>query len=187
MGVAQASSSPTLRAEQSNTSVVYGDKMILKLYRGWSRGEPELRDRPGADGAGVSAHTQSERCAIEYYRQREEPITLAVVHEYVQKEGDAWELTLDSLRDFFDRALRSVRFQRRRVRSANLMKLVEEEPPRGGRRDDRGIYESARLLGQRTAEMHAALFDNAEEGQGVRAGALHAVLPALASISRCAT
>ncbi|MPZ49575.1 MAG: maltose alpha-D-glucosyltransferase [Dehalococcoidia bacterium] len=163
VGVEDGAKPNLLRGDQSNTSVVYGDKMILKLYRKLEPGlNPDYEIGRMLTEAGF-ASTPRVTGAIEYYRQREEPTTLAVVHQYVQKEGDAWEYTLDTLRDFFDRALASgTEVTTPPSTAANLMRLTEEEPPMLVAEMIGPFAESARLLGLRTAELHGALFEAGE-------------------------
>jgi maltose alpha-D-glucosyltransferase/alpha-amylase len=147
-----------MRGEQTNTSVVYGDRMILKLYRKLEAGlNPDYEigrmlteeDFP---------HTPRVTGAIEYYRQREEPITVAIVHEFIHKEGDAWQYTLDALRDYFDRALASgIEVPELSSAAPSLMRLTEEEMPSLAVEMIGSFAESVRLLGQRTAQLHWAL------------------------------
>src|SRR5690606_2196391 len=96
-----------LRAEQSNTSIAYGDKLLLKLFRRIEPGvNPDFEIGRYLTEQGFK-YAPRVAGGIEYQRPRKEPITLGIMHEYITKEGDAWEITLDSLRDFFDRAASS--------------------------------------------------------------------------------
>jgi maltose alpha-D-glucosyltransferase/alpha-amylase len=147
-----------LGVEQSNTSIVFGDRFILKLYR---------RIQPGVNpdleiGRFLTerrfAHVPVVAGAIEYRRGREEPATLAILQEYVPNQGDAWKYTLDRLIQFFQQAVADrMRMENLPLPSASLLDLVEEDlPPVAS--DILGPYlESARLLGQRTGELHLAL------------------------------
>jgi maltose alpha-D-glucosyltransferase/alpha-amylase len=147
-----------MRGEQSNTSITYSDKLILKLFRRVEAGvNPDYEIGRLLTEKGFE-HSPRVAGAIEYYRQREEPMTLALMHEFVRKEGDAWQYTLDSLRDFFDRALTSnAEVIAPPITAAGLLRLAEEETPAVVPEMIGAFMESARLLGQRTAELHAAL------------------------------
>jgi maltose alpha-D-glucosyltransferase/alpha-amylase len=152
-----------LRAEQSNTSVNYGDKLLLKLFR---------RIEPGVNPDYEVGRYLTERGfqyaprvagALEYVRPRSEPMTLAILREFVHKESDAWELTLDALRDFFDRASTSgVAVVAPPTTATSLLRLTEEELPELLRATAGAYLESARLIGRRTAQLHAALAGGSE-------------------------
>jgi len=84
----------------------------------------------------------------------------------VQKESDAWQLTLDSLRDFYDRtAAISTDVTPPPLTAASLLRLTEEELPELVRETVGAYVESARLLGTRAAQMHIAL-SSGDEGSG---------------------
>lgn len=132
------------RAEQSNTSVVFGDQFILKLFR---KVEPGIN--PDVEvGAFLTEHSFANTPAVlgrmEYRNNTENAAYSAgILQKFVANRGDAWKYTLDSLSGFFDRALRS-------GDADNIRQLI-------------GDYAaSARLLGQRTAEMHAVLASGQE-------------------------
>jgi maltose alpha-D-glucosyltransferase/alpha-amylase len=147
-----------MRGDQTNTSVIYGERMILKLFRKLEAGlNPDYEIGRTLTDAGFP-YTPAVTGAIEYYRQREEPITLAVVHQYIRKEGDAWQYTMDALRDYFDRALAAgVEVPAVSPAAPNLFRLTEEEMPPLAVEMIGSFGESVRLLGLRTAQLHSAL------------------------------
>jgi maltose alpha-D-glucosyltransferase/alpha-amylase len=148
-----------MRGEQTNTSVAYGDKLVAKLFRKLESGlNPDYEIGRFLTEKGFP-HVPRVAGAIEYHR-REEPISLAILHEYIQKEGDAWQYTLDALRDFFDRSLASgLDAVAPASTAASLLRLAEEELPPAVAEVIGAYGESVRMLGQRTAELHAALAD----------------------------
>ncbi len=151
------------RAEQSNTSVIYGERWILKLFRRLERGVNLDREVGRALTAAGFEHTPDVVGAIEYRRRRgETPGTLAVLQSFVENEGDAWAYTLDSLDRFFERALaaRDEAGSLPAVPGDPVTAVTGAEPIEVP--DDvhemLGIYlDRARLLGVRTAELHRAL------------------------------
>jgi maltose alpha-D-glucosyltransferase / alpha-amylase len=147
-----------LRAEQSNTSIAYGDKLLLKLFRRVEAGaNPDLEIGRYLTESGFN-HAPRVAGSIEYQRPRQEPITLGIMHEYITKEGDAWDVTQDALRDYFDRvASSSAEVSPPPITVPSLMRLTEEELPELVRETIGAYLESARLLGERTAQMHVAL------------------------------
>ena len=159
-----ANLTPTLiGAEQSNTSVIYGDRFILKLFRRPEEGlNPDLELGRFLTDRKPLTNTPPVAGSIEYRRGRGQPRTLAVLQGFVPNEGDAWHYTADELRRYYERALASsIEMSPAPRAEASLAALLtEEELPDGAARpgeDMVGAFrESARLLGQRTAELHLA-------------------------------
>jgi maltose alpha-D-glucosyltransferase / alpha-amylase len=148
-----------LKAEQSNTSVTYGDRFILKLFRRLDEGiNPELEIGRLLTEKTTLAHVPPLAGFIEYRRGRREPLTLAILQGLVPNEGDAWQYTLDELERYFERVLTDQpEAEEAAVPAETLLDLTEEAPPRRAA-DLIGPYlESARLLGERTADLHIAL------------------------------
>jgi maltose alpha-D-glucosyltransferase/alpha-amylase len=148
-----------LKAEQSNTSVIYGDRFILKLFRRLDEGvNPELEIGRLLTEKTTLAHVPPLAGFVEYRRGRQEPLTVAILQGLVPKEGDAWQYTLDELERYFERVLTDhPEAEEVAVPAESLLDLAEEGfPPLAT--DLIGPYlESARLLGERTADLHVAL------------------------------
>ena len=141
--------SNVLGTEQSNSSVLYEDKFFLKLYRKLEDGvNPDvevtrfLTERAGFDN--VPAFSG----AIEYRRDKSQPTIVALLQNAVAAEADAWTMTLDHVGRYYERVLaRKADLQNE---SAPAAALIEEIVG--------GIYpEKAKLLAQRTGELHLAL------------------------------
>ena len=131
------------RAEQSNTSVIFGNQFILKLFRKVEAGvNPDIEV-----GAFLTEHGFANTPAVLgtlQYRSNAENASYAagILQKFAANRGDAWKYTLDSLSGFFERALTHGSPPAHSAAAHNLI----------------GDYlESARLLGQRTAEMHTVL------------------------------
>ncbi|TFH34975.1 MAG: alpha-amylase, partial [Dehalococcoidia bacterium] len=148
-----------LKVEQSNTSAVFGDRFILKLYRRLEEGtSPELEIGRFLTEQEPYANTPAVAGAIEYRTEpRSEPITLAILHTYTRNEGNAWKYTLDVLGRFFEQALTLSHECACLPVSKSLLKISQEEVPPQADEVIGPYLESARLLGQRTAELHLAL------------------------------
>ncbi len=155
-----------MRAEQSNTSVVYGDRFILKMFRRLGEGRnPDLEIGRFLTEKTGFRNTAPLAGAVEYRRPKEDPLTLGILQGYVENQGDAWNYTLDAFGRYMDR-----------VRA----ELTAEPPPdprlppdsfvegvRAGYpapvHEMLGTYmESAELLGMRTGELHLALASDLE-------------------------
>ncbi|MDQ6693337.1 MAG: putative maltokinase [Chloroflexota bacterium] len=152
-------------AEQSNTSLVYGDRFILKLFRRLEGGtSPDLEIGRFLVEKGFS-HTPPVLGAIEQHRREGEPLTLAILQGYVHNKGDAWQYSLDALEGYFSRVEeRKDESENRDIEATptgHLLDLLGKTP--AGVREAIGPYlESASLLGRRTAEMHLAMASDHE-------------------------
>ena len=147
-----------LNAEQTNTSIVFGNRFILKIYRRIESGiHPEieigafLTERNFPNVAPLTG-------TIEYRAQNDEPMSVAVLHGFVQNQGSAWHYTLDALGQFFEGAL--TRHESEHATPAEsrhpLDRSRSDFPPRV--HELIGTYgDSARLLGGRTADLHKTL------------------------------
>jgi maltose alpha-D-glucosyltransferase/alpha-amylase len=147
-----------LGAEQSNSSIVYGDRLILKFFRRVEEGvNPDLEI--GRFLTDVEfPHIPPVAGALEYRMGGESNMTLGVLQGYVQNEGDAWRYTLDSLEHFLEEVLaRRPERESPLVERPKLLDLARTEPPAIARETIGAYLESARLLGRRTAELHLAL------------------------------
>jgi maltose alpha-D-glucosyltransferase/alpha-amylase len=145
-----------LGAEQTNTSVLLGERMILKLFRRLADGvSPDLE---------IGRHLRAVRFenaalllgSVEYVRRRAEPITLAVIHELVPNEGDAWSYALDRLAGYYENVLAHREALDPASYPGDFLTANDDAPAVVN--DLIGPFlASADLLGQRTAEMHIAL------------------------------
>ena len=154
-----------IRGEQSNSSVTFGDRLILKLIRRLAPGvNPDLEVGRALTERTTFAHTAPVAGALEYRLPGSEPMTLGILQGYVQNEGDAWTHTLDVVGDFYERMLadRPEIDAPPPTTSQILVDAVADTP--GQAPELIGSYlADAHLLGQRTAEMHLALASLGDE------------------------
>ncbi|MBX0329741.1 maltose alpha-D-glucosyltransferase [Oscillochloris sp. ZM17-4] len=160
-GLGDASLDPLpVRAEQSNSSINFGGRLIMKLFRKIDSGlNPDLEiGRFLTDEQGF-ASTPPVAGSIEYTRNGDEPMTLAILQGFVENEGDAWDYTLDVLHTYFDEVLARPELEVPQVSAtlASLLDAAGQDEPDLAAELGAGYIERARLLGQRTAEMHRAL------------------------------
>jgi maltose alpha-D-glucosyltransferase/alpha-amylase len=152
-----------VRAEQSNTSVVYGDRYILKLFRRLESGvNPDLEIGRFLTERAAFPHVPPVAGAIEYLSNREESRTLGIVHGFIPNEGVAWQYTLDVLRHYYDRAVTRPAAEVP-LPTEPLLDLAAGEIPAQVTETIRTYLETANLLGQRTAELHTALASDARD------------------------
>ena len=145
-----------LGAEQSNSSVAFGQRAVLKLFRRVEPGpNPEAEVTAALTRAGF-AHVSPAAGTIEYHRRRRQPVTIGLLQGFVTNEGDAWEYTMDEVTRYLEDALARDDSDVA-VPDARLVDLAAHEIP-AEVSDSIGSYlEFARLLGERTAQMHVAL------------------------------
>ncbi|MDQ4129713.1 MAG: putative maltokinase, partial [Actinomycetota bacterium] len=157
-----------MRAEQSNTSLAYGNRFVLKLFRRLQEGvNPDLEIGRFLTERTDFRNTPPVAGSIEFRPGRGgEPLTVAILQGFVPNEGDAWSYTLDVLGRYYERAMSETAAQveeRLEVPQRSLADLAGLDLPPDAH-DLVGPYlSSAELLGQRTAELHLALASNREE------------------------
>ncbi len=147
------------RSEQSNSSIVFGDRFILKIFRRIEEGiNPDLEigsfltERKFPFTPPVTGH-------LEYRSPQGQSMQVAVLHGYVANEGDAWRYTLDALSRFFEAALARADQDPTVHLNEHPLRLAGEELPAAVRELLGEYAPAARLLGDRTARMHLALAD----------------------------
>jgi len=155
-----------LKMEQSNSSILYGDRFFLKLFRGLEEGinpDPELT-RFLTERARFP-HIPPFAGTIEYRRPAEEPVTVALLQGFVPNQGDAWNFTLDVLSRYLERIL-SHRAERPPTPPPCPSLLAcgsDNRSPRQMELFGAFYLEMAALLGRRTAELHLALAGNRQD------------------------
>jgi maltose alpha-D-glucosyltransferase / alpha-amylase len=157
-----------LRAEQSNTSVVFGDRFLMKVVRKLEPGvSPDVEI--GRYLAGRVDHVPELLGTLDYHpKGADEPRTLAMLHRFVPNEGDAWVYTLDELERFSERALTEAEdLERLLPRTRDVAFVLAGSPIPGEVHDAIGPYlGAAELLGERTAQLHLALAAATEADEG---------------------
>jgi len=150
-----------LKSDHHNSSAVFGEKLILKMFRKIDAGiNPDLEIGRFITERAAYPHTPLVAGAIEYPARRDDAKTLAILHEYKTETISAWDLTVDQLGRFFERAFGEY----------SLESLTPELTPRCSPAEVAqaaippvvmemigAFMNSAELLGRRTAEMHIAL------------------------------
>ena len=90
--------------EQSNTSALFDERLILKLFRRVTPGiNPDFEIGRQLTEREQFPHVPQVAGALEYHSESGRQLTLAVLHEYVLNVGDAWIYTLDELVRYFER------------------------------------------------------------------------------------
>ena len=153
-----------MKVEQSNTSVVYGGQMILKMFRRSDEGiNPDLEIGRFLTETAKFGNVPPVLGAMGYRRKGGASMTLGILQQFVPNVGDAWSYTLDSLSHYFERALAQPEIQVPPMPQPPVLDLLNDEFPVIARELIDAYLESARLLGQRTAELHKALASSADD------------------------
>jgi maltose alpha-D-glucosyltransferase/alpha-amylase len=146
------------KIQQSNTALVIGHKYFLKMFRRMEPGpNPDLElgwfltEREFPAIAAVAG-------ALKYMRPNGEEFTVALLTRFLPEAKNAWEYTIDALGRYFERIGTAV--------GQPKFAAPAEGPPIGFNQEPVpetvavlvGTYlEAARLLGQRTGQLHVAL------------------------------
>jgi maltose alpha-D-glucosyltransferase / alpha-amylase len=145
------------KVEQSNSSVLFGNRFIMKLFRKLEPGpNPDceigrfLTEQTGFNGIPPYAGS------IEYAKPGAPATTLAMLQGFVENQGDGWHWTLEELRRYFERCGARERLSISGD-SLSCLDLCANELPAAAVEQVGIYYDSAVVLGKKTAEMHRAL------------------------------
>ncbi len=145
--------SAIMKGEQSNTSIVYGEWLILKLLRRAEEGESLDLEIGRFLTESPFSHNPPVAGFMEYRRGRHEPITIGILNGYIPNQGDAWKYTLDVLSHFFETALAGrAEISSEDLPEKRLLDLIKMDVPNLAKELIGPYFESARLIGERTAE-----------------------------------
>jgi maltose alpha-D-glucosyltransferase / alpha-amylase len=151
------------RAEQSNSTIIYGDKFILKLYRRIESGEnPDLEINRFLAERDFK-HVPALLGGLQYAPSGAASTDLAILMAFVPNCRDAWQYTLDALGRYYDRISSLPEEHRQPPRiEGNMVDAADREVP-ALIQERMGTYtDAARLLGERTAALHLCLASDSE-------------------------
>ncbi|HEY6261664.1 MAG TPA: putative maltokinase [Nitrospiraceae bacterium] len=147
-----------MKADQSNTSIVYGGSVVLKLYRRLEEGT-NLDVEIGRVLTNMHfPYTPPIAGVLEYQRESGKRFTLALLQQFVRNDGDAWRYSLEAVDQFIARVIAGKLGDERPPKNdLTLLDLARNDYPLLARQLIGPYLESAERLGQRTAELHLAL------------------------------
>lgn len=148
------------KAEQSNSSILFGNRLLFKVFRRVEEGiNPDQEIGRYLTDIVRFSHTAPLVGAVEFRRKRKaEPMTLALLLGFVPNQGDAWQHTLDVLSSFYEQAVAVNKEQSQALSDPGAMlDFAAVETSKQAQEMIDTYLETARLLARRTAEMHAAL------------------------------
>jgi maltose alpha-D-glucosyltransferase / alpha-amylase len=146
--------------ERSNTLVTFGDRWTLKVFRRIEEGlNPEIEAERFLLEQTSFRNIPALAGMLEYRRSWGQPMTLAVLQDFVEHQTDGWQFTRDSLSRYFEQVAVG---QQEGVPEALLprqpaVELAEQEIPALAQHKIGSFLEAVHLLGRRTGELHLAL------------------------------
>jgi maltose alpha-D-glucosyltransferase/alpha-amylase len=147
-------------AEQSNTSILYEKKLILKIFRRLQPGEnPDVEIGRFLTEVAQFRNIPPFLGEITITPSAGEKTTVAMLQGLVANEGDGWEWFLGHLADFFS----AVISEPAPGSAPHVTWSALPDIPAEVRRHAQATLEAAALLGRRTAQMHLALASPTED------------------------
>jgi maltose alpha-D-glucosyltransferase/alpha-amylase len=141
-------------AEQSNTSILYGNELILKLFRRLQPGEnPDVEIGRFLTEVAHFSPIAPFLGEISITEPSGEKTTVAMLQGLVANQGDGWQWFLNQLAEFFP----SVTGLSAPPKAPAPSFLNDRQPLREAQALADPSLQAAALLGRRTAEMHLAL------------------------------
>ncbi|MFH1458781.1 MAG: maltose alpha-D-glucosyltransferase [Candidatus Omnitrophota bacterium] len=154
-----------LKAEQSNTSILYANIFFMKLFRKLESGiNPDIEIMKYLTEKKSSQNIPNFAGSIEYNsRNVNEPMSICLLQSYIPSESDAWKYTLDHVKNYFDLVLSKSKELKKEAsaevftQQAKKLKFIETNSL-----IDSIYLEMIKKLGQRTGEMHINLSEEAQ-------------------------
>lgn len=150
--------SKVLKADQSNTAIIYNDKYFFKFYRKLEREiNPELEMVRFLSEHTSFGNSPKYSGSVEFVDSEGKVMVFGLLQERVENQGEAWTMATDSVGRFFERVITKAKKEKlpKLINKASI--AFEEAPELIQEFIGRGFYERVVRLGQRTAEMHLAL------------------------------
>ena len=149
-----------IKAEQSNSSIIYGDRVILKFFRRGEEGEnPDLEIGRFLTEKKNFPHIPAVAGWLKYKGKDGKEMSLGILQAFVPNVGDAWQFTLKALSSFWKEARKysGAHFGRRVSQHAGPVAAYGQNLSAPLLDHISPYLDAVRLLGKRTAELHLAL------------------------------
>ncbi len=152
--------SRVLKAEQTNTSVLYRDSVFLKLYRKLEDGvNPELELLQYLTEKRKFAHVPRYIGTLEYALGKKTRSSVGLLVEFVRNEGDAYSFARDTVDRYFENVLAAQKngLEPPKIFSSIFDVELSSIPEALVQNTDRFFLEMMSLLGRRIGGLHLAL------------------------------
>ena len=158
-GIPENLSSKVLKADQSNSAIVFNNTFFVKLFR-----KVEYAVNPDFEISNfLTEQHQFEQIpsyggSVELQHPEKPKMLLLMLQQLVPNKGDAWQYFVTELNHFFSKVLIDEYHLRPLPIRPHTLSLTWENTP-SSLQDliSKEVAERASLLGKRTAEMHMAL------------------------------
>lgn len=158
-------SSRLMGLEQSNTSLVYNEKYVLKFFRRiYADKNPDYEMSRFLSEKKEFKNTPSYLGSINVVDSNEVYITIALMQEMVPNQGDAWDYMLKELHNvFLNLEYKNISIESLTNTELYLRLDIKDIPPQIIDWAGLNLFIKTQTLARRTAEMHIALGSEFEE------------------------
>ncbi|BCA55611.1 Maltokinase [Nitrospira sp. KM1] len=147
-----------MKGEQSNTSVAFNKRVIMKLFRRLEEGLSPDVEISNALTKIEFPYSPALAGMLEYQPESGNRLSIGVLQKFVINNGDAWSNTLVAIEEFLDRVSRENLYDEPPPEHhIPVLDRAQEEFPFLAQRMIGPYLSSAERLGRRTAELHLAL------------------------------
>ena len=152
----EAMTAAPVGVEQSNTSAMFSDRLVLKLYRTLESGpNPDVEVIRFLVDHGYG-HVPPVLGSVDVRRPGASTATLAMLQAYVPNEGDLWTSMTASAGRYLQTSVASGT-DAIPIDQRSLLELSREAPSAAVGADMEATFATARIAGLRLGEMHATL------------------------------
>jgi trehalose synthase-fused probable maltokinase len=144
-------------SEQSNTTVKFGQRLVLKMFRHLEPGQNPDVEIGRFLSTRTSARVPQLLGDVEYVRAGARPASLALVQRFVWNQGIAWDVTVEELGRFYERALGMDNPPPSAQEAASWLVSARVDPPPHVSEAIRAYLAIAQVIGRRTGELHRTL------------------------------
>ncbi|HRU81399.1 MAG TPA: hypothetical protein P5168_02490, partial [Candidatus Methanomethylicus sp.] len=150
-----------LNAGQGNTTVIYNDKAVLKLFRRVEEGiNPDVEMGDFLTNASF-AHSPTILGDISYHERGSDRSNIAVLQCFVKNDGDAWALCLREVKRYYERRLLRKDLTEVTLPPHFMFSTKSSIPDLMVGLIGAPFLDLIRLLGVRTGELHKTLMSGA--------------------------
>jgi maltose alpha-D-glucosyltransferase/alpha-amylase len=142
--------------DQSNTSILFGRQLILKMFRRLEHGpNPDIEIGEYQTRSGFT-RIPPLRGRIEYEHAGTPPAALVMLQEYVYNQGNGWQVTIEELGRYLERTT-GMAGPTATAEAAREFVLADGAIPEEVAETVRTYIATAEIIGRRTGELHVQL------------------------------
>ena len=158
-------SSRFMGLEQSNTSIIYNNKFVLKFFRRiYADRNPDYEMSRFLSEKKDFKNTPAYLGSMQIKDQENTNITIALMNEMVPNEGDAWDYMLKELHKVFSNLeYKNINIEALPIANRFERMTIRDIPPQIIDWVGLNVFTKVQTLAKRTAEMHIALGSEFED------------------------